>query len=90
MLVILACLFVLVKGETFISVSRNYIIVETKTLSPYVDDEVAIIVNENNHNEIETTMIDMSSGSTFKHTSSDPEFIACSTINKLSVCVHKV
>ena len=86
----LACLLVLVKSETFMSISRNYAIVEHKTTSPYVDDEVAVICSQNHANEYKTTIIELSSGSTFEHTSFNYGFIACSKINESFICVHRI
>ena len=80
----------LVSGEIFISVSRNYVIIEKQTLSPYLDDEVAIIVSKNYANEFETTMVDILTGSTFKYASLNPNFIACSTLNSSFICAHIV
>lgn len=73
-----------------ISVSRDYVVVETNTTSPYVDDDVAITYIQPGHNEYAIEMLDLSTGAKSQHSSRDPEFVACSTINTRVVCTHRV
>jgi len=80
------CVIAFVKSEIFISVSRDYAIIETNTSSPYVDDDVSVIYTQS----YIIQMIDLSNGKTFQHSSHDPGFVACSTINTHVVCAHRV